>query len=588
MHMTGEQDHGLVDLRKRAEEKAASQDALVLEARSPEESQQLIHELRVHQIELEMQNEHLRQAQESLDAARTRYFQLYELAPVGYLTLNAAGLILEANLKAASLLGVARNELIQAHLFRFVLKDDRNTYHLLNQRLREAGEPQSCEVRLNRKDSDPFWVRLETNLASSESGAVVSRVTLSDITERKQSEEALRKGEEQLRAANEQLEQKVQERTSELNIQARQLRALAGRLTMTEQRERRRFAQILHDHLQQILASVKMQAGGLEEMTYEDVKKTSEQIGALLNEALRVSRSLTADLSPPILHEAGLKAGLQWLSRSMFDKHGLKVEMITEADPKGLADDVRVFLFEAVRELLFNAVKHSESASAKVGLRVSGKELHVTVRDYGVGFEPAIPSGQKTSTAGFGLFSIRERIGLFGGRFEIESHSGGGTQVVMTVPLDLAQIEPSAQPAALLAEEALAQTGAQDGKIRLLIADDHTVLREGLVRLLRQEPDIEVLAQAEDGRKALELAGKIRPDVILMDISMPHLDGIEATRIIRERYPHICVIGLSMFDEEDRANAMLKAGASCYFAKTRPISEVKAAIRECKARAAYA
>ena len=111
--MTGDKSESLIDLRKRAEEKADRPGALVPEGQSPQEIEQLIHELRVHQIELEMQNEHLRQAQESLDAARTRYFRLYELAPVGYLTLTAAGLILEANLKAAALLAVPRNELVQ-------------------------------------------------------------------------------------------------------------------------------------------------------------------------------------------------------------------------------------------------------------------------------------------------------------------------------------------------------------------------------------------------------------------------------------------------------------------------------------------
>src|SRR5512142_3253079 len=132
-----------------------------------------------------------------------------------------------------------------------------------------------------------------------------------------------------------------------------------------------------------------MQLGSLEELEYEDLKKTSTEAVSLLDEAFRISRTLTADLlSPPVLHNAGLKAGLQWLSRWMLDKHGLQVELSTEADPRSLAEDVRVFLFEAARELLFNAVKHAKTASARVGLDVVGEELRLYVSDHGFGFDP--------------------------------------------------------------------------------------------------------------------------------------------------------------------------------------------------------
>ena len=128
------------ELRRQAEEIArekAAQSPENLEALSPEETRQTLHELRVHQIELEMQNEELRRAQAELDAARARYFDLYDLAPVGYCTLSEKGLILEANLTAATLLGVARGALVKQPITRFILKEDQDIYYLHRKQLFE-------------------------------------------------------------------------------------------------------------------------------------------------------------------------------------------------------------------------------------------------------------------------------------------------------------------------------------------------------------------------------------------------------------------------------------------------------------------
>ncbi len=143
------------ELRRQAEEIArekAAQSPENLEALSPEETRQTLHELRVHQIELEMQNEELRRAQAELDAARARYFDLYDLAPVGYCTLSEQGLILEANLTAATLLGVARGALVKQPISRFILKEDQDIYYLHRKQLFETGEPQACELRMVKKD----------------------------------------------------------------------------------------------------------------------------------------------------------------------------------------------------------------------------------------------------------------------------------------------------------------------------------------------------------------------------------------------------------------------------------------------------
>ncbi|MCX5975406.1 MAG: PAS domain S-box protein [Coprothermobacterota bacterium] len=186
-------------LRRRAEEKARSLETQELEVLSPEETRQTLHELRVHQIELEMQNEELRQTQEELDASRARYFDLYDLAPVGYCTISEKGLILEANMAAAKLLGVARGALVKQLISRFILKEDQDIYYLHRKQLFETSEPQVCQFRMLRANADLFWAYLEATAALDADGAPVCRIALYDITERKQGEDALKAAEETYR-----------------------------------------------------------------------------------------------------------------------------------------------------------------------------------------------------------------------------------------------------------------------------------------------------------------------------------------------------------------------------------------------------
>jgi len=200
-----------VALRRRAEGIAREKAFRIpenMESLSVEAARQILHELRVHQIELEMQNEELRRTQAELDAARARYFDLYDLASVGYFTLSDQGLILEANHMAASLLGVAKSALVKQPIFRFILSDDQDIYYLHRTQLFEthsasseqAGEPQACELRMVKSDGTAFWAHLAATAAQDADGEPVCRVVLNDITERKQTETALRESEERYRA----------------------------------------------------------------------------------------------------------------------------------------------------------------------------------------------------------------------------------------------------------------------------------------------------------------------------------------------------------------------------------------------------
>ena len=184
-------------LRRQAEEKAAlSPDNN--KSLSLKETQLMIHELRVHQIELEMQNEEMRQAQEELNAARVRYFDLYDLAPVGYLTLNEAGLIQEANLTASTLLGVIRGMLVGQAISKFILKDDEDTDYLFRKQLLTSGEQKTCDLRMVKNDGSLLWVSMSATVTRSADDAPVCRLVLVDITARKRAEAELQASEVQL------------------------------------------------------------------------------------------------------------------------------------------------------------------------------------------------------------------------------------------------------------------------------------------------------------------------------------------------------------------------------------------------------
>jgi PAS domain S-box-containing protein len=405
-----------------------------------------------------------------------------------------------------------------------------------------------------------------------------------DITDRKQAEEALLHSENELRRLNQQLEQRVQERTAELVQRAAQLRALAGELTLYEQRERRRMAKILHDHLQQLLVGAKYSITALNDHCDKAVQQVSWKVGQLLDESIHASRSLTAELSPPILQVAGLNAGLEWLVRWMNDKHGLCVELTMDADPP-LAEDVKLLLFESVRELLFNTVKHSQSRSAAVHVREIEDSVQITVLDQGCGFDLNAVRWVGERAAGFGLFTIRERLELIGGRLQMESAPGKGSRFVLSAPTEATPVQSQKPPISSEMLEASRSGSSKapvtNARIRVLLADDHVVMREGLAGLLEQVPDIQIVGQAANGKEAVDLAVRLLPDVILMDISMPELNGIEATRIIHNEHPGIAIIGLSMFDAADRAQAIRDAGAVDYLTKSGPPADLIAAIRQC-------
>jgi len=369
-----------------------------------------------------------------------------------------------------------------------------------------------------------------------------------------------------------------------LEQRALQLRALASELALTEQRERRRLARALHDQLQQMLVAAKMQVNvAKRKVSDEGTSRSLRLIAELLDQSIAESRSLTVELSPPVLFDRGLVGGLEWLARQFLEKHHLPVSLEVDSGVDVHDEGTRIFLFQAARELLFNTVKHAQAQSARICLnRLEGDRVRLVVEDDGQGFDPSIMGGTNVS-GGFGLFSIRERLELTGGRLEVSSARGQGTQMVIEVPGGRPVREMAAVPAS---DEPLrpVRGDACSLRIRVLLADDHAIVRQGLAGLLHGHPEIELVGEAKDGPQAVELALAKRPDVILMDITMPGLSGIEATHRIKAALPGVCIIGLSMHEDKDVASAMREAGAAAYLNKGEAADTLIATILEQAAR----
>ena len=214
------------------------------------------------------------------------------------------------------------------------------------------------------------------------------------------------------------------------------LRSLAAELLIAEERERRRLAADLHDGLSQTISLVQIKLSALRHPSDQELETTLDDIRGLIRDADRAARSITFELSPPVLHDLGLEPALQWLVENIQTRYGMEIELEDDGQPKPTDEKTRVILFRAIRELLINTAKHAGTSQARVRLERDEAWLTVTVEDHGVGME------QDGLARGTGLFSIRERLDHVGGDLRIESAPGRGTKVSLRTPTAAAEETP--------------------------------------------------------------------------------------------------------------------------------------------------
>jgi signal transduction histidine kinase len=252
-----------------------------------------------------------------------------------------------------------------------------------------------------------------------------------------------KRAEQEIQKARNELEARVKERTAELRLSQEKLRSLTAELELTEERERRKIASDLHDSVGQILSFASRELKTLQKSPPKEISKSLQQVCSQLDKAIEQTRTLSFDLSPSILYDLGFEVAIEDLVDRFSKEKTIRCCFKNCDMPKTLADDIKILLYRAIRELLINAAKHSGAGVVKVSLLRLGSDICVTVEDDGQGFDASVLNGSMEKVKGFGIFNIRERLNHIGGQFKIESGKGKGTKVTLIAPLSLEKINPA-------------------------------------------------------------------------------------------------------------------------------------------------
>ncbi len=383
-------------LRQLAKGRIAAKGLPALDQLTRAEVRALVYDLELHKVELEIQNEQLAETQLTVEESKERYRRLYESAPIGYLTVDPRGQVLEANRTASTLLSVQRSRFVGRKLSSFVAPADQDRWHLERRALVLGADKRSFELELVRADGTALHAQFVGSGTPEGDGVPrMLQFALVDVTELRSTERALR--------------------------------AATAAASAAEQRERRALAADLHDDAGQLLALASLKLRALRDELDGRCAAPVHELEGILAETRRRISSLSFQLSPPLLYDVGLLAAAEWLAEEKGRLFGLLVH-VAKGKELELDEVTRVTLFRALRELLINVAKHAHVREAYVRIWRDAGVARVEVDDAGVGFDPA--AGQK----GFGLLALRDRVQQMGGRIEIRSAPGTGTRVVVSLP----------------------------------------------------------------------------------------------------------------------------------------------------------
>jgi len=572
--MTEKKDQNIegTKLRRRAEDRLAEKRETAHHPGAGEDSLRLLHELQVHQIELEMQNEGLRQARDAVEKALEKYTDLYGFSPVGYVTLDRTGAILIVNLTGASLLGAERSRLIGRPFGHFLPAETKFYFAEFLEKVFTNQKKEVCELSLLNGKSIPHFVRIEALATAS---GLECRIALIDITEHTRVEESLRREKETseaLRQANTASDATNRAKSLFLANMSHELRSpMTSILAFLQLSLVEDLTPLLREYLETTLSSARSLLRILDDIL--DMAKIETGKLSIEDEkfSLPLCISEVVDIVAPEIHRKGLD---------------LTFSVAEEIPQTVVGDQMR--LRQILTNLIGNAIKFTKEGKVVVGVTTGAptsdgkRDFTFTVKDTGIG----IPDDKKGllfrafsqvdashsrmyGGAGLGLSICREIVELMGGTISVSSEDGAGSTFSFTVPLREVTVESVSLSAAVPHPPELMIDPAGDRIPRILLAEDDPGNRKAfgaLFKMTNYRHDF-----AEDGLEAIEMWEKGDYDLVLMDVQMPRLDGLEATRAIRamerERGGHTPIVALSAHSFKEDKERCLAAGMDAYIAK---------------------
>ncbi len=441
-------------LRSRAEKKlreqAAAPAAAVEKVNSAAEARRLLHELQVHQVELEMQNAELRHARDELEAALDSYTDLYDFAPVGYFTLSREGIIRQVNLTGSCMVGVERSRLVGRSFRLLAAASSRAGFDRFLQQVFASQSKQSGDFDLPGKDQDLRTVNIE---AQCQLNGQACRIALVDVTERIRAEVEQREL-EALSCSNAKLKQEILHREkveksllktkkeqSRLLEQSRgqqeKLRDLSRQILNAQEEERKRISRELHDIIAQALVGINVHVAALRKGGSGDAAKFQREVDAtqaLVEKSVEIVHQFSRELRPTVLDDLGLIPALQSLMKNYMEDTGVRASLKVFAGIEECGGLIRTALYRVVQESLANVARHAKASQVEVSIQCVKDVICMEIRDNGQGFEvPDELFGKRGHR--LGLLGMRERIEMVGGTFEVDSSPARSTTIRVKIPL---------------------------------------------------------------------------------------------------------------------------------------------------------
>lgn len=391
------------------------------------------------------------------------------------------------------------------------------------------------------------------------------------LAHRKQQEERLT-----AEASQKQLEVQVEEQAHQL-VQERELQQVNQELAVLE--ERTRVAREIHDTVAQTLTVLVNQLDSIEHLIpteQQDILNQILEASDLAQACLAQTRSAILDLQPIELKPGGLSDGIE-AEAANFRERGLPVQVKFQGtEPLDATEGSTLAVYRIIQEALSNCYKHSNASTVGVEIIFGPSDVVLHIVDDGVGFDVrAQRAERRVGLTGFGLGVMDQRATLAGGELTIVSARGAGTRIISRIPLST----PDATVMPIEPEETIAEETAEAGTCRILLVDDHELIRQGIRAWLDMTDDIDVVGEADTGEWAIVKALELQPDVILMDVNMPVMDGIHVTKELSESLPECKVILLTIYQDDDHIRDGIRAGAKGYMVKGAGREEVLSGIR---------